>query len=128
MHPPIRDCESYLRTFSLLDENDIQLILKQTNSKLSTYEFPPGVYTFKDLSEVFSRGFKHELELRKLRPIHKDDKHDSILNESDNVTLITKLILRPDIKVLRFDKKSFSNTILSFSRYWDYKNRIGCGD
>ena len=33
-----RDFEGYLRMFSPLDENDIQLILKQYNSKFTTYK------------------------------------------------------------------------------------------
>ena len=36
--------------------------------------------------------------------------------------MITKLNLRPDITALRFDEKSFFNTILGFSPHWDYKN------
>ena len=124
MHSSIRDFESYLRTLSSLDENDIQLILKQYNSKFITYKLPPGVYTFKDLSEVLSRGFKNEFEIRKLRPNLKYDKSDSIIIENDNVTLITKLILRY-IKVFRFDKRTFFSSILAFSPYWDYNNHIG---
>ena len=122
MHSSFRDFESYLRVFSLLDENDIQLILKQYNSKFTTYKFPPGAFTFNDLSDVPSRGFQNELELRILQPNLKHDKSDSIITENDNVTLITKLILRPDIKVMRIDKNSYFNTVLSFSPIWDYKS------
>ena len=107
MHTPFRDFESLLRMYSLLDENDVQFILKQYNSNFIRYNIPPVTYTFKDLSDVFSRGFKNEFELKKVQPNHKHDESDSIIIQSDNVTLITKLILRPDIKVLRFDKKSF---------------------
>ena len=121
----VRDFESYLRILSSLDENDIQLILKQYNSKFITYKIPPGVYTIKDLSEVLSRGFKNEFELRKMRPNLKYDKSDSIIIENDNVTLITKLILRYDIKIFRFDKKTFFSSILGFPPYWDYSNHIG---
>ena len=35
--------------------------------------------------------------------------------------MINKLTLRPDINALRFDEKSFFNTILGFSPHWDYK-------
>ena len=80
------------------------------------------MYTFNDLSEVLSRSFKTEFEIRnRLRLDYKNDKSDSLLIDSDNVSLITKLTLRPDIKALRFDEKSFFNTILGFSPHWDYK-------
>ena len=105
--------------FSPLDENDIQLILKQYNSKFTTYKIPPGVYTLEDLSEVLSRGYKNQFELRKLQLSQIHDKSDSVIIESDNVTLITTMILRYEIKVLRFDKNSFFNTVLGFSSYWD---------
>ena len=115
-----RGFESYLRILSSRDQNDFQLILKQYNSKFITYKFPPGVYTFKDLSEVLSKGFKNEFDLRKLRLNLKYDKFESNIIENDNVTLITNLILRYDIKVLRFNKKSVVKTIFGFSPYWDY--------
>ena len=103
-----------------LDENDIQLVLKQYNSKFTTYKDPPGVYTLKNLSIVLSRGFKNEFEIRRrMRPNLKYDTQDSIIFEGDNVSLINKLFLRFDIKVMRFDKKSFFNTILCFLPYWD---------
>ena len=47
---------------------------------------------------------------------------DSILTDCVDVSLITKLFLRPDITALKFDEISFFNTILSSSPYWDFKN------
>ena len=40
---PFRDFESYLRIVVGLDEEDIQLILKQYNSQFITYELTPGI-------------------------------------------------------------------------------------
>ena len=40
---PFQDFESYLRIVVVLDEDDIQLILKQYNSNFVTYEMPPGI-------------------------------------------------------------------------------------
>ena len=117
MHTSFREFENLRRMYSPLDENDIQFVFKQSNSKFMTYKIPPGAYTFKYVSEVLSRGFKKALELRKIRPNHKHDKLDSIIIESDNVILITKLVFRHDIKYLRLDKKSFFNTILGLSPY-----------
>ena len=60
MHSSFRDFESYIIILSSLDENDIQLILKQYNSTFTTNKIPPGVYTFRDPSEVLSRSFKEK--------------------------------------------------------------------
>ena len=116
------DFESYLRISTGLSEDDIQLILKQYNSKFITYKFPPGAYTFKDLSIVLSRGFINEFEIRgRMRANHKHDLSDSIIIDSDNVSL-TELRLGPQIRVLKFDKESFFNTVLGFTPYLDYKD------
>ena len=125
MHSSFRDFKSYLRILSSLDETDIQLILKRKISKFITNKILPGVYVFKSLSEFFSRGFENDLEIGKLQPNHIHDRSSSIFIESENITLIIKLILRYEIKDLRFDKRSFLNTILGFSPYWDHKKLIG---
>ena len=39
-----RDFETYLRIVVHLDEEDIQLILKEYNSHFITDELPPGIY------------------------------------------------------------------------------------
>ena len=119
---PFQDFEIYLRNLTVLNEDDIQLILKQYNSKFKTFRISPGVYTFKDLTMVLSRAFRTESQKVHLRPERIHDKSDSILIDSDDVSLITKLTLRPDITALRFDEKSFFKTILGFSPHWDYKN------
>ena len=54
---PFRDFESYLRIVVGLDENDIQLILRQYIASFVTYEFDPGIYTIEDFQEaVYSLG------------------------------------------------------------------------
>ena len=60
-----RDFECYLRILDYLDENDFQLISKQYNSKYIAYKFVPGVYTFKDNSEVLSRGSQKGIRTQK---------------------------------------------------------------
>ena len=47
-----RDFESYLGIVQDLIEDDIQLILKQYNSKFVRYEKPPGNYSIKVISEM----------------------------------------------------------------------------
>ena len=49
---PVRDFKSYLRMVVGLDEDDIQIILKQYNSSFATYESSPGIYTNKVISEI----------------------------------------------------------------------------
>ena len=118
-----RDFESNLRILTGLNEDDIQLIIKQYNSKFISYEISPVIYTFKDISEVLSRGFEKEFEIRgEIQPITKYDKSDSIIIECDNNTMETKLIVSYEINALRFDEKSFFSTILGFPPYWDYKS------
>ena len=47
-----------------LNEEDIQLILKQYHSNFKTYKISPAAYTFKIISEVLSRRFGTEFEIR----------------------------------------------------------------
>ena len=54
---PFWDFESYLRIVVGLDEDDIQLISKQYNEKVITYQLSPGIYTIEDNSKaVYTMG------------------------------------------------------------------------
>ena len=55
-----RDFESYLRLFIGLDEQDIQLILKEYNSHFITYQLTPGIYTIQDISDAIETFSGHE--------------------------------------------------------------------
>ena len=104
-----RDFESYLRIVVGLDEDDIQLILNQYNANFVTYELYPGIYTIEDLQEAVYLPGDHEGTLQ----IEYDD-----LNEK------TKLILTrfgSTFGTLRFDEKSFFDSLLDFTPFWDYK-------
>ena len=108
-----------------MNEEDIQLIIKHFFSKYITYEISTGIYTFQYISEILSRGFEKEFEIRgEIQPNTKYDKSDSIIIESDNNPMKTKLIVRREINAMRFDGKSFFSTILGFPPYWDYKSYI----
>ena len=48
---PFRDFESYLRFVVGLDEDDIQLILKQYNANFVTFDLDPGNYTIEDIQK-----------------------------------------------------------------------------
>ena len=86
---PIRDFENYRRILTGLKEDEIQLILKQYNSKFITYKVFRGAYTFENVSDVLPRGFKSDFEIRgRVRPNYKHEKSDSIIIVSDNVSLV----------------------------------------
>ena len=106
---PFRDFESYLRIFVGLEEDNIQLILKQYNEKFVTYELDPGNYTIEDLKKaVYPLG----------------DHEGTLQIEYDNLNKKVRLILTrfgSTFGTLRFDKKSFFHTKFGFAPYWDYK-------
>ena len=106
---PFRDFESYLRIVIGLGEDKIQFILKQYNEKFVTYELDPGNYTIEDLQKALYLFGDHEGTLQ----INYDD-----LNKK-----VTFILTRfgSTFGTLRFDKKSFFHTFLSFIPYWDYK-------
>ena len=108
-----RDFESYLRIRVGLDEEDIQLILKEYNSHFITYELSPGVYTIKDISDSVQTFNGH---------------NDIIEIEYDDISMKTKIILEyKDLRenfglgTLRLDKKSFFHILLGQDPYFDYK-------
>ena len=109
-----RDFESFLRIVVGLDEEDIQLILKEFNSHFVTYELTPGIYTFQDISDAIQTfsGPKETIQI-----------------EYDDISMKTKIILKFKnnetslfaLGTLRFDDRSFFHTLLGFTPYWDYK-------
>ena len=104
-----RDFESYLRIFVGLEEDDIQLILKQYNEKFVTYELDPGNYNIEDIQKAVYFFGDHEGTLQ----IEYDDSNKKV-----------KLILTrfgETFGSLRFDEKSFFHTLLGFTPYWDCK-------
>ena len=61
---PFRDFESYLRILVGLNEDDIQLILKQYNADFATFEILPGFNSIEDISEVVHTRGDHEGTLK----------------------------------------------------------------
>ena len=107
-----QDFESFLRTQIDLVEDDIKLVLDEYNSSFITYELEPGIYTFKDISEALFNILQTEYP----------GPSNVIDIEYDDITMKTKLVVRSGIKAIRFDEKSFSNTVLGFTPGWDYKH------
>ena len=98
---PFGDFESYLRIVIRLEEDNIQLILKQYKEKFVTYELDPGNYTIEDIQEaVYPLG----------------DHENTLQIKYDDLNKIVYLILTrfgSTFGNLRFDKKSFF-----FIHYW----------
>ena len=92
-----QDFESFLRTEVDLVEDDIKLVLEEYNSSFITYEIPPGIYTFKDICDTLLNFLQSE---------YKCD-FNIIVFEYDDITMKTKLVVRPGIIAIRFDEKSF---------------------
>ena len=55
-----RDLESYLRNVIGLDEDNIRLILKQYNEKITTHELSPDIYSIEDISKAVYTMDDHE--------------------------------------------------------------------
>ena len=94
-----RDFESYLRSVVGLDEEDIQLILKEYNSHFITYDLTPGIYSIQDISDTIHTFRGHT---------------DTIQIEDDDISMKTKIILKYIggrkmfvLGTLRFDERSF---------------------
>ena len=105
-----QDFESFLRTQIDLVEHDIKLVLDEYNSSFITYELPPGLYTFKDISEALFNIIQFEYP----------GPSNVIDIEYDDITMKTKLVVRSGIIAIRFDENSFFNTVLGFTPGWDY--------
>ena len=106
---PLRVFESYLRIIIGLNENDIQLTLKQCNANSVTHELYPGVYLFKDIREFV---------------YHIGDQDGTLQIEYIDISMKAELVLSRfggTFGTLRFNEKSFYNTLLDFTPYWDYK-------
>ena len=108
-----RNFESYLRLVIGLDEEDIQLILKEYNSHFITYQLTPGIYTMQDISDAIKTFSGHEVTIELV--------YDDITKRA---TIVLKFKYEKEnfaLGTLRFDKQSFFHTLLGLSPYWDYK-------
>ena len=94
-----RDFETCLGIRVGLDEEDIQLILKEYNSHFRTYELSPGIYLIKHVSDVIHTfcGHTEDIEI-----------------DYDDISMKTKIISKYNdwrenfgLGTLRFDKKFF---------------------
>ena len=107
-----QDFESFLRTQIDLVEDDVKLVLDEYNSSFLTYELQPGICTFKDISEALFNILQNEYP----------EPSNGIDMENDDITMKTKLVVKSGNIAIRFDEKSFFNTVLGFTPGWDYKH------
>ena len=107
-----QDFQSFLEGEVDLVGDDIRLVLNEYNSSFITYELEPGIYTFNDFSETI---------LKILQPEYPGY-HNAINIEFDDITIKTKLVVRPGFIALKFDANSSFSVILGFTFHWDYKN------
>ena len=107
-----QDFESFLRTQIDLVEGDIKLVLDEYNSNFVTYELAPGIYSYRDIAEALYYILQSEYP----------SSGSEIFIRLDDITGKTKLVVRSGIIAIRFDEKSFFNTILGFTPGWDYKH------
>ena len=85
----LQDFESFLRTQIDLVEGDVRLVLDEYNSSFVTYKITPGIYTFKDLSEV----------LFNILQLKYPESSSGIVIEFDDITRKTKLVVNSGIKI-----------------------------
>ena len=78
-------------------EDANRLVLDEFNSTFITYDLEPGIYTFKDFSEILLKKFKPEYE----------GYHNAIDIDFDDTTMKTKLVVKSGIEAIRLDEKSF---------------------
>ena len=108
-----RDFESYLRLVIGLDEEDIQLILKEYNSHFVTYQLTPGIYTMQDISDAIKTFSGHEMTIELV--------YDDITRRATIVLKFKDEKEKFALGTLRFDEQILFHTLLGFSPYWDYK-------
>ena len=106
------ELESFLRTRIDLIEDDVKLVLDECNSSFLTYEIEPGIYSYREIFEALFNSLQLEYS-------SSDRK---ILIRLDDVTRKTNLVVGSGIIAIRFDERSFLDTILVFTAGWDYKH------
>ena len=79
---------------------------------LMNYELEPGIYTFKDVSEALFNILQAEYP----------ELSNAIVIELDDITRKTKAVVNSGIIAMRFDEKSFFNSVLGSTAGWDYKH------
>ena len=107
-----QDFDSFLRTDIELVEDDTKLVLDVYNSSFITCKLQPGIYNFKHISEALFNNLQ----------FGDPESSSEIVIEFDNSTRKTKVVVIPGIIAIRFDEKSFFNTILGFTPGWDYNH------
>ena len=104
-----RDFECYPRREIDLVEDDIRLVLDERKSSFITLDLEPGIHTFKALSEV----------PYKLLPPKYVVFNNSFDIDADDITMKTKLVVKPGVIAIKFEEILFFSTILGLAPHWD---------
>ena len=89
---PFRDFDSYLINVVGLNEDNLQLVLKQNNPNFVTYQISPGIYTNIDFSDVVYTVGDHDGTL--------NIEHD--INRIINLPMQFVLIAQADTLLIKF--------------------------
>ena len=103
--------ESYIETDVDLVADDIRLVSDKYISSLITSEITQGIYIF-GLSEDLLRNLQLDF----------DGVDNAIYIEFDDISMKSKLVVRPGFRAIRFDENSFFSNFLGFFSHWDYKH------
>ena len=107
-----QDFESFRRTEIDLVEEDIRLVLDEYNSNFIAYELQPGTYNFKDISDVLFNILQPE-----------NPGFGNVVGfEFDDITMKTKMVVRPGNIAINFDEKPCFSFLLVFTPHWDFKH------
>ena len=99
-----------------LVEDDIRLVLDEEKSSFITDDLPTGNYAFKYHSDFPLKNPQSEFERV----------NNTVEVDFDHVSIKIKLVVRPGILAIRFDKKSFLRSIPGFISHWYYKHYNEC--
>ena len=81
---------------------------------------PPGIYSFKDISEFLSRDFQNGFETNLSIDVDYGPNH-SIVIEKIKIRMKSKLNVESGNTAVRFGEKSSFNTILGCNPHLDFK-------
>ena len=92
------------------------MVLNERKSNFITYRVLPGIYTFKDHSEILLRKLQSEFE----------EVNNTVDFHFHDTSMKTKLVVRPGNIAMKFDEKIVFSSILGFNPHWDYKQNNEC--
>ena len=93
-------------------QDDIKLVLDEYNSRFTTYELEPSIYSYREISEALFYILQSEYP----------QSDSEFLIRLDDITRKTKLVVNSGNIAIRFEERLFFSTILGFTSGWDFKH------